>query len=231
MAKASANVGGNWHDVVQIWARVAGSWQQILQGWVNVGGTWELFFAAFSPSVQTFTSGSGTVTVPFGASHVLVECWGAGGNGVAKGSGNRGGGGGGGGYSAQTYSIASTDWNASEIRYVVDAGGGQDASTALSLLSHPLNVSVIADSGLNVATNQSGGAAGGFGNVASGTTGGTGITGSGGAGGNSGNGGAGGAGDNGPTPAQDGSAPGGGGGGGKTTSGNGAPGQVKFTWT
>lgn len=73
-------------------------------------------------SPTTFTvPGAGTFTVPCGVTHIVVQCWGAGGagGGSNNNASNNGGGGGGGAYTISTLTVVSGQ----VINYFVGAGG------------------------------------------------------------------------------------------------------------
>lgn len=78
--------------------------------------------------IYDFSSGSGTVTVPVGATDLVIETWGGGGGG---GRGDEavgeGGGGGAGGYSKKTLALSGDDGKT--IMYAVGVGG-QGSNTA-----------------------------------------------------------------------------------------------------
>lgn len=78
----------------------------------------------FTATTRTYNSGSGTETIPSGASQVVIEIWGGGGAGGRGRSSNStyGGGGGSGGYSRKTYSLSSGSWGTT-FSYEVGAGG------------------------------------------------------------------------------------------------------------
>jgi hypothetical protein len=82
----------------------------------------------FSPITQTYTSGSGSQTVPIGAVNVVIEVWGGGAPGGAGNiaSGNLGGGGGASGYARSSYAVLAGQ----TIDYSV--GIANNASTASS---------------------------------------------------------------------------------------------------
>lgn len=195
----------------------------------------------FTPVVHTYaTSGSGTETVPAGASTCVITIWGGGGGGSSAG-------GGGAGY--RTFSIGVTGGNT--LAYVVGANGAgglagtnQPTSGTASTVTATVSggsVSMTANGGggaLYTPTVGAGGASSGSG---SGATGSNGVLPSGGVGGDGGNaggpgGGAGGIGvDNMSLPSVSiGSPPGGGGGGNTGASsfgGPGAVGTVSFSYT
>lgn len=164
----------------------------------------------FVPTSNVYNSGSGTETVPNGATSCSIEVWGNGGAGQVASGVAQGTGGGGGGYSQKTVAVSSGQ----TLSYAVGA-----PSTVTS--AAPV-VSMTANAGAT-------GVAGGGGGTASGgtinTTGGNGALGSGGSspngGGNVG-------------PGVNGIAPGGGGGGGNPpggAGGGGANGRVSFSYT
>lgn len=178
------------------------------------------------PFVHIFNSGSGTETVPNGASQVVVECWGGGGGGQTSISFEHAGGGG--GYCKKTMAIIPANWGSS-ISYSVGAsgaagnpsgtGGGQTTVSTYGLTANG------GSGGKNGVSPTPGGTASG-GDVN--TTGGSSTGSFSETGGNSPNGGSGGG------PGVNGQTPGGGGGGalgGGVLSGSGANGRVTFTWS
>lgn len=195
----------------------------------------------FTPVTHTYsTPGSGTETVPSGATTVAIQVWGGGGSGAFRNAGAAGGGGGGGGgYTTQTISVSGI----SSFSYTVGSGGNAvssvqngQAGSASTVSGGAGAVSMTANGGgAGIATPAAGGAGGTY----SGT--GTGTNGSAGTAGSVGNGGNGGASPNGGGTATyssgfaDGNAPGGGGTGGNSNydlrSGYGAGGQIIFYYT
>lgn len=87
------------------------------------------------------TPGSGTYTVPDGATHILVQCWGAGGKGGNSGSSGGGGGGGGGAFSSSIIAVTPGQ----TINFHVGAGGGSK-DTQFGATG---NIYVLAKGGLN----------------------------------------------------------------------------------
>jgi hypothetical protein len=189
--------------------------------------------AGGAPTGNTFdTTGAGSITIPDGASQVVIEYWAAG-EGGARGSATVKGGGAG-GYGKKTVALVAADWGTT-ISYNVGAGGaGRTASTGNGAAGADTTVSTFtvtagviaamrAKAGGGV-TPRIGGVAGTGGDIN--TPGGNGSTFLGGA---SPYGGA--VSDEGDA----GNAPGGGGGGGldadSENGGNGAAGRVKFTWS
>lgn len=165
------------------------------------------------------TSGAGTFTIPAGVTQVTVECWGGGGNGGSTGNnGIRTGGGGGGAYARKLLTVIPGN------SYPLTVGAAGNDSWFNS------NLIVLAKGGTSVATNATGGGAGGsaalsigdqvYGGGNGGNAGGTNTGGGGSSAGNSANG-------NNATGATPGAAPGGGGAGaiGLTGNGNGNPGN------
>ena len=182
--------------------------------------------SSFTPFNQSFTSGSGTVTVPTGASGLTVYVVGGGGKGGDGWAGvdpGGGGGGGSGGFSAIARAISSGDWGVT-LSYIVGAGSSSGSEGGTSSSSG----SVAAGSLIQSAT---GGFVGANGNPGGGTGGSGGApAGSSGAAGGAGSGGIGGTGGAAPLDSQ------GGGGNGGHVSGfqpgfNGVNGLVKFAWT
>jgi hypothetical protein len=108
----SVGVNGTYHGVPSPKVGAGGSWRTLVQGWVGVGGAWKAFFAAFSPVTHTYTSGSGSETVPAGASSVTIMTAGHGADGQPYDDGNAqpGLGGGGGGTAVRTIAISASDW-------------------------------------------------------------------------------------------------------------------------
>ncbi|WP_304504274.1 cytochrome c3 family protein [Aestuariivivens sp. NBU2969] len=195
---------------------------------------------AFSQTTVTLTTADNgnTVTIPAGATNVIVECWGAGGSGAGgdkSGSNNIPGGGGGGGEYSRSINI-------SPGIYSFQVGAGASAGAAAGNGSQGGNTSF--DGGTVLANGGGGGIHGGAGGVGgtggigndaniAGTNGSAGAGTSGGDGGAGANGGAGGAGGN-NTTGTDGSIPGGGGGGGcckNQGGGAGADGRIVITYT
>lgn len=194
---------------------------------------------SFSQTTDTFTA-SGSWTVPAGVTSVTVEIWGAGGGGGGSNTNAAGGSGGGSGaYVSKTMTVTPL------TNYTFTIGTGGAGGAAGSATGGNGGDSTINFGGLMTAGGGNGGArnagAVGTGGAASGgttnTNGNSGIAGgaSGGNGGNAPNGGTGGtgstnaAGNPGNTPG----AGGGGGerGGGNQPGGNGARGEIRFTYT
>lgn len=184
----------------------------------SISFAWQNTIPAFSPFTSTYYTGSGSETVPTGASQLVIEAFGRGGfpGSFDVGSGSGGGGGGGAGRSVKTIAIGSGDW-------------GQSLSWSISgdaTISGALSVSMTAQAGGNGDILNVGGSAG------SASGGDSNFTGSAGSYPNGGNaasgGGAGGGAD------ADGTAPGGGGGGATfngSSGGNPGSGRIKFMWT
>ena len=203
--------------------------------------------SSFTPVTRTYTSGSGTETIPTGASQVVIEVWGAGGSG-GRGStlcvSIYGGGGGSGGYVKKTFSL--TSGNAGQtFNYSVGTGGAPNTGNGLpggnstsSQGTFGTAFSLTAGGGAG-GTGQTVPFNGGTGGSATGgdvnTSGNPGQDGSLGTGGSAPNGGAGGAGPVGSGLPGNGTAPGGGGGGGnfspRTNGASGGSGTVKFSYT
>src|SRR5574337_572884 len=75
--------GGN-KNLVAIYVGTAGGNKSIVSGYVGTIGGNKLIFNSFTPSTTTYTSGSGTITIPFGASRIFATIDGHGGNGGAS---------------------------------------------------------------------------------------------------------------------------------------------------
>jgi len=194
----------------------------------------KMALAGFSQVIRTHTTGTGaTEVVPPGATSVLIELWGPGGDGGDgdPSPGQGGGGGGGGGYCSRTAACAGGD----TLTYTVGTNDPTD-TTVSGTLTGGGAISMTANNGVDGSSPGTGGAGG----LASGGT--TNLQGQAGSDGTSdpsigggggdaplgGLGGGGGIGAGGP-----GSAPGGGGGGSGNSGapGAGAGGQVRFTYT
>jgi hypothetical protein len=89
--------------------------------------------SSFSSLLRTYTSGSGTDTVPNGAHTVAIEVWGAGGGGgKANLLGASGGGGGSSGYSSSSYSVTAGQTISYSVAGGAASGSSGGASTATS---------------------------------------------------------------------------------------------------
>jgi hypothetical protein len=204
-----------------------------------------LAWNGWGQGVVTYTSGTGTFTVPCGVSSITVQVWGAGGGG-ARGSRSNpndfgGGGGGGGGYTVAVFTVTPNQ----TFSYAVGLGGngqtGNNAATAAQDGSNSTFGTLTAEGGKKGiaagASNGTGGAGGGAtgGTPSSGSNGGDGQTNVGG-----GNGGNNGTGTNGTSinavvgAVVNASGFGGGGAGGYGNNGdggNGGNGQIVVSWT
>jgi len=128
----------------------AGVWTNITSGGLQIGstpgggpvnGTYQLstsntgspvvangtISCTFTPVLHTYTSGSGTETIPSGAANVTIEVWAAGGGGGGRSGsvcfGTAGPGGGSGSSGRSTYSVAALGGAGSTFNYSVGAGG------------------------------------------------------------------------------------------------------------
>lgn len=200
-----------------------------------------LDFNSSASQIETYTSGSGTFTVPSGVTSITIEVWGGGGGGGGgdAGSGNNGGGGGGGGGYTVKNDLSVTPGQT--FTYTVGDGGagavGDSGTYGVAGGTSNVGGTYIANGGGGGGPGNDG--PGGAGGTASGgdvnIQGSTGITATsniGGAGGAGAHGGTGGAGGSSSVAGSPGTAiGGGGGGGGKLESGGaGANGQVRFSW-
>ena len=99
----------------------------------------------FTPVTNTFTSGSGNVSIPYGAQSVTITVVGAGGYGgnsyTDTGSDyySSGGGGGGAGYSRKTIAVAYGDWPGT-IAYSVGSYGGQSSTSSGTLAAGAISI-------------------------------------------------------------------------------------------
>lgn len=91
--------------------------------------SWQSASSGGAPSVTTYTSGSGSWTIPSTGSVVCVKLWGGGGAGGRNSSGYSIGGGGGGGYTERWYQKSSLGSSGSTISYSVAAGGSGRSTT------------------------------------------------------------------------------------------------------
>lgn len=178
----------------------------------------------FNPFTDTFDGTSGNETVPSGASQLVVEGEGSGGNGFDSPTTNNGRGGGGGAYVKKTVAIVASDWG-KLLAYVSGSGSGVDTTITINgLNAAPSNLTAHTGSdGTGISSGGAGGTASGGDTNTSGTsaasvTGGAGAATLGGAGGGQG---------------AEGTIPGGGGGGNRNSNGAGAGavGRIKFAWT
>lgn len=195
------------------------------------------FQNSHSQETITITNPATTqVTIPTGATNIIIEVWGAGGSGGGSKKNAAAGGGGGGAYSKSINGFSPGTYAIQVGQGAPSAGGNTDGTAGGN--SWFINAStVFADGGGGGLVAGTPGA-GGNSPVGDDTTisGGSGVAGSGSQGGDGGdgaNGGAGGAGGN-TTSGSNGSPPGGGGGGGadrNATGGAGANGQIIITYT
>lgn len=100
----------------------------------------------FPPVTNTYDSGSGTETIPNGASQLIAEIWGAGNIGGAGDAGIPavGGGAGSGGYSKKTFTLTPSDWGKT-FSYTVGAASG--GNTTLTNGTYGTAVSMTANGG------------------------------------------------------------------------------------
>jgi len=112
---------------------------------------------AFTPVTRTYTTGSGTDTVPTGATQVVIEVTAGGGGGSLGSATNGGAGGGGGGYAIKT--IAVTGGNT--LSYAVGAAGALRTGSAGA--GNPGSSSTVSGtvSGGSVSISSTGGGGGG----------------------------------------------------------------------
>jgi hypothetical protein len=92
----------------------------------------------FTPIYDTYTTGSGTNTIPSGCSQLIVFAWGGGGGGAylsGIGSDIEGGGGGAGGYCQSTFTITSADYGKT-FNWVVGTGGSPASNGTASTVTN-----------------------------------------------------------------------------------------------
>jgi hypothetical protein len=128
MANTYAKVSGTFEEIDNAYGKVSGTWQEADEIYAKVSGTWQLVFAAFQAgTVQTLSSGSGTLTVPQGANAMHIQAAVGGGGGAVGGADydkaggeSSGGGGGSGAYiSDKVFSVTEGE----TITYAVGSIG------------------------------------------------------------------------------------------------------------
>ena len=157
MANTYAKVSGTFEEIDNAYGKVSGTWQEADEIYAKVSGTWQLVFAAFQAgTVQTLSSGSGTLTVPQGANAMHIQAAVGGGGGAVGGADydkaggeSSGGGGGSGAYISDkvfsvtegetiTYAVGSVGSGAGKGFNVTASGGGTSSisgSTTGSIFS------------------------------------------------------------------------------------------------
>lgn len=232
--KAAQFISGNTYTaVMQRTAGAAPIITKVKEAYIRTAsGIQKYWPGAFAPVTRTYDSGSGTETVPAGATSVTIKLWGAGAGGGLF-TGPPGGGGGGGGYAERTLAVTGGQ----TFTYAVGAGGaGRPQANGLGSGTNGGNSNVISASpaftqacnGATAGTQSAGGAGG----TVSNTGGSVSTTGSAGSvplGGNAAGGGAGGS-----NTGLPGTAPGGGGGGQVVSTGAGGAGanaRAQFIYT
>lgn len=110
-------------------------------------------------TTETFTSGTGTFTVPAGVTSITIQAWGGGGRGSTRSSSDGGGGGGGGSFSQSTIAVIPGQ----PYNYSVGAGSTTIAAGGNSWFSLTIEgVAIVrALGGASAANDVAGGAAGG----------------------------------------------------------------------
>lgn len=111
------------------------------------------------PTVETFTSGSGTFIVPPGVTSITIQTWGGGGRGSTRSTSDGGGGGGGGGFSQSTIAVTPGQ----SYNYSVGAGSTTIAAGGNSWFSLTTEgVAIVrALGGASASNNSAAGAQGG----------------------------------------------------------------------
>ena len=86
MANTYGKVSGTFEEIENAYGKVSGVWKEADEIYGKVSGVWKLVFAAFQAgTVQTISSGSGTLTVPQGANAMHIQAGVGGGGGAAGG--------------------------------------------------------------------------------------------------------------------------------------------------
>lgn len=115
--------GAAWKPITNCQVHDGGSWKQVTQIYVHDGGAWQTAWVLFSPTTHAYTSGSGSDTIPTGASQVVIEVKAGGGGSSATGfTSSYACGGGGAGYSRSVISLTPANWGQT-IAYQVGLGG------------------------------------------------------------------------------------------------------------
>ena len=119
----------------------------------------------FTPVTNTFTSGSGNVTVPSGAQSVTITVVGAGGSGGGSYTDmnsdyySSGGGGGGAGYSRKTIAVAYGDWNGT-IAYSVGSYETYSSTSSGTLAAGAISITATGGSAGTSGTQYQAGSGG-----------------------------------------------------------------------
>lgn len=74
------NQGGTWKQVTTPYVKQGGIWKPVQAGYIKQSGSWKLFYAPLTQQIYT-APGTYSFTVPFYATTLTVEVWGAGGGG------------------------------------------------------------------------------------------------------------------------------------------------------
>ena len=135
MANTYGKVSGTFEEIDNAYGKVSGTWQEADEIYGKVSGVWKLVFAAFQAgTVQTISSGSGTLTVPQGANAMHIQAGVGGGGGAAggidydKAGGESAGAGGGSGafVSDKVFSVTEGE----TISFSVGSGGAAGNQTS-----------------------------------------------------------------------------------------------------
>lgn len=142
----------------------SGGWSSATNGYVRGPSGWQQFFGGFSPityDTSTNIAASGTVTIPSGATTLVLEVWSGGGGGGCASAGIDGYGGGGGGYSKTTFTVSSAAGKTIQYSRGAKGTGGLNpagygtnggSSTASSGVTNPFsmqNISITGGTGGN----------------------------------------------------------------------------------
>ena len=155
--------GSAWQQAsaIKVWNGTA--WTSATAGKVWNGSAWVEFFGFTPTTYDTATNiaASGTVTIPSGATTLILEVWSGGGGGGAASSGINGYGGGGGGYSKTTFTVSSAAGKTIQYARGAKGTGGLNpaglgtnggSSTSSSGVSNPFsmqNISITGGTGGN----------------------------------------------------------------------------------
>lgn len=118
--ETDVKAAGSYHKATTIDAKVGGVWVGAKSMWTNVSGTWRQVYGSFTPVTDKVYAAAtplnalttGSLTVPTGASHVVIKFQSSGGPGCDSSCGITYAGGGG-GYAVYAIDLTSADWGKS----------------------------------------------------------------------------------------------------------------------